>query len=102
MLKTNFESADGLDKCLYTTCSEFVFFLYRTCKSMNNLSSYCGLTDSRMRASDTDLPVTPNCREKYLQKKLCRYFFSQGNCHQIRIEGKILFISSWKNRMNNL
>ena len=25
---------------------------------MNNLSSYCGLTDSRMRASDTDLPVT--------------------------------------------
>ena len=24
---------------------------------MNNLSSYCGLTDSRMRASDTDLPV---------------------------------------------
>ena len=24
---------------------------------MNNLSSYCGLTDSRMRASDTDLPA---------------------------------------------
>ena len=24
---------------------------------MNNLSSYCGLTDSRMSASDTDLPV---------------------------------------------
>ena len=24
---------------------------------MNNLSSYCGLTDSRMRACDTDLPV---------------------------------------------
>ena len=24
---------------------------------MNNLSSYCGLTDSRMRASDIDLPV---------------------------------------------
>ena len=42
---------------LYTTCSEFVFFLYRTRKSMNNLSSYCGLTDSRMSASDTDLPV---------------------------------------------
>ena len=26
---------------------------------MNNLLSYCGLTDSKMRASDTDLPV-PN------------------------------------------
>jgi hypothetical protein len=25
---------------------------------MNNLSSYCGLTDSRMRASDIDLPVS--------------------------------------------
>ena len=25
--------------------------------SMNNLSSYCGLTDSRIRASDIDLPV---------------------------------------------
>ena len=24
---------------------------------MNNLSSYCGLTDSRLRASDTDLSV---------------------------------------------
>ena len=24
---------------------------------MNNLLSYCGLTDSRMRASDIDLPV---------------------------------------------
>ena len=44
---------------LYTTCSEFVFFWVRSCKSMNNLSSYCGLTDSRMSASDTDLPV-PN------------------------------------------
>ena len=46
---------------LYTTCSELVFFLYWSCNSMNNLSSnlssYCGLTDSRMRASETDLPV---------------------------------------------
>ena len=25
---------------------------------MNNLLSYCGLAESRMRASDTDLPVT--------------------------------------------
>ena len=27
---------------------------------MNNLLTYSGLTDSRMRASDTDLPVTLN------------------------------------------
>ena len=43
---------------LYTTCSELVFFLYWSWESMNNLSSYCGLTDSRMSASDTDLPGT--------------------------------------------
>ena len=26
---------------------------------MNNILSYCGLTDSRMRASEKDLPVFP-------------------------------------------
>ena len=44
-------------QCLYTTCSEVVFFLYWSQESMNNLSSYCGLTDWRMSASDTNLPV---------------------------------------------
>ena len=34
-----------------------VLNLYFLGNSMNNLPSYCGLTDSRMRASDTDLPV---------------------------------------------
>ena len=38
-------------------CTQHVLNLYFSCGSMNNLSSYCGLTDSRMRASDTDLPV---------------------------------------------
>ena len=42
---------------LYTTCSELLFFLYWSWESMNNLSSYFGLTDSRMRASEKDLPV---------------------------------------------
>ena len=50
----------------YTTCSELVFF-----NSMNNLSSYCGLTDSRMRASDTDLPV---CRLLYHNYSFCWLF----------------------------
>ena len=27
---------------------------------MNNLSSYCGLVDAKIRASDKDLPVTNN------------------------------------------
>ena len=37
-------------------CTQHVLNLYFS-RSMNNLSSYCGLTDSRMSASDTDLPV---------------------------------------------
>ena len=44
-------------QCLYTTCSEVVFFLYWIQEWMNNLSSYCGLTDSRISASEKDLPV---------------------------------------------
>ena len=38
-------------------------YLYTTCfqgNSINNLSWYCGLTDSRMRASEKDLPVQAN------------------------------------------
>ena len=38
---------------LYTTCSEHEFMN----NLMNNLLSYCGLTDARMRASEKDLPV---------------------------------------------
>ena len=38
-------------------CTQHVLNLYFSGNSINNLSSYCGLTDSRMRASDTDLPV---------------------------------------------
>ena len=35
------------------TCSELVFFG----NSMNNLLSYCGVTDARMRTSKEDLSV---------------------------------------------
>ena len=39
-------------------CTQHVVSLYFSWNSMNNLSSYCWFTDSRMRASDIDLPVT--------------------------------------------
>ena len=42
---------------MYTTCSELVIFMYWTCKSINNLFSYCGLVDARIRASNKDLPA---------------------------------------------
>ena len=36
---------------------ELGIFMYWTCNSMNNLLSYCGLVDAKIRASDKDLPV---------------------------------------------
>ena len=43
---------------MYTTCSELGIFMYSTGNSMNNLSSYCGIVNERIRASDKDLPVS--------------------------------------------
>ena len=36
---------------------ELGIFMYWTCNSMNSLSSYCGLVDAKVRASDKYLPV---------------------------------------------
>ena len=36
---------------------ELGIFMYWTCNSMNNLSSYSGLLDAKIRAPDKDLPV---------------------------------------------
>ena len=48
-------------------CTQHVLNLYFSCNSMNNLSSYCGLTDSRIRASDTDLPVMKRAKDFQLK-----------------------------------
>ena len=39
------------------SCSELGIFMYWTCNSMNNLSSYCGIVDAKIRASDKNLHV---------------------------------------------
>ena len=36
---------------------ELGIFMHWACCSMNNLLSYCGLVDAKIRASDKDLPV---------------------------------------------
>ena len=36
---------------MYTTCSELGIFMYWTRNSMNNQSSYCGLIDTKIKAS---------------------------------------------------
>ena len=38
-------------------CTQHVLNLYFSENSMNNLLSYCGLTDAKMRASEKNLPV---------------------------------------------
>ena len=42
---------------------ELGIFMYWTCNSMNNLSSYFGLVDAKIRASDKDLPVNHTIRQ---------------------------------------
>ena len=42
---------------MFSPCSELGIFKYWTWKSMNNMSSYCGLVDAKTRASDKNLPV---------------------------------------------
>ena len=43
---------------MFSPCSELGIFTYCTCNSMNNMSSYCGLVDAKIRASDKDLPLS--------------------------------------------
>ena len=41
---------------MYTTCTAGILSLQFS-RTMNNLSSYCGLVNAKVRASDKDLPV---------------------------------------------
>jgi hypothetical protein len=43
---------------MFSECYELGIFMYWTGNSMNNLLSYCGLVDAKVRASDKGLPVT--------------------------------------------
>ena len=60
---------------MFLTCSELIIFMYRTGNSANNLSSYCGLLDAKIRASDIYLPV-PEIKMEYL---LVMYFSTYSN-----------------------
>ena len=49
-----------------TTSAEHVLPMFCACSfhgnSMNNLLSYCGLIDAKIRAFDIDMPVQPDFR----------------------------------------
>ena len=51
-------------------CTQHVVNLYFSGNSINNLLSYCGLTDARMRASEKDLPVLTTVNVVTQEKKI--------------------------------
>ena len=64
---------------------ELGIFIYWTCNSMNNLLSYYGLVDAKIRASDKDLPVQYILR-LFLMRYLLRWMFVQ---HYIQNKNKL-------------
>ena len=48
------------EQFMHTTCSKLGIFMYWTCKSMHTLSKYFGLVDTRISASEKNLPVPSN------------------------------------------
>ena len=65
---------------------------------MNNLSSYCGLVDAKIRASDKNLPVKDHVEDEGLEKA---GFILQGNRPHAELEavkapdGRVLMRRSW-------
>ena len=57
---------------MFSPGSELGIFMYWTSNSMNNLSSYCGLVDAKIRASHKDFPVKVSKSQKQ--------FFLQLHC----------------------
>ena len=66
---------------------ELVIFMYRTCNSMNILLSYCGSVDSKISASDKDLPVQVNFCQKLL-------FLHQLLCTEIDLTFRTIYVHS--------
>ena len=81
----NYEFSTWQLQTQYMLCTQIVLnvetknqFVYTTCtvtrNSMNNLSSYCGLVDARISASDIDLPVLMKI---HFKSKQTRHFMEK-------------------------
>ena len=62
---------------MFSPCSKLGIFMYWTGNSMENLLSYCGLVDAKIRGSDIDLPVEISVKNTFLwpnppTQSLCR------------------------------
>ena len=65
-------------------CSELGILMYNwTFDSMNNLPSYCGLVDAKIRASDKDLPVSTSTLDNSYKNnadEMKRYIWTGIDC----------------------
>ena len=57
MLYTQIVLFQHSEQFMFTTCSELAIFMYWACNSMKNILSYSGLVDTRLSASEKDLPA---------------------------------------------
>ena len=76
-------------KYKFTTCCVqelFCFFLFWHSNSMNNLLSYYGITDSRMRAFEKDLPVSKCCPSHFRGRNVRRQRYRCCQCTMVRFD----------------
>ena len=90
---------------VFCPCSALVVFMCWTGNSMNNLLSYCGLIDAKIRASDKDLSVLcgnfqchseQTCKSEYLfeiNSVRYLYIYSQENTKKKILQTKIMSLS---------
>ena len=72
---------------------ELGIFMYWTCNSMNNLSSYCGLVDAKIRASDKYLPVNSiliSCLKFETPQPCCYYCYLPQNSLDISCSFRVI------------
>ena len=83
---------------MFCPCSELGIFMYWTCNSKNNSSSYCGLVDAKKRASEKNLPVAYTLYSGHVN--CCKISFIKyswifpndmfSHCSQIHLKGNSL------------
>ena len=76
-------------------CSQHVLNLCFSCNSMNNFSSYCGLPDARMRASEKDLLVWWT-----IWVNLIFSILTWGVCSATDLDPWLLIRFSWRSNLS--
>ena len=68
---------------MFFPCSELGICMFWTCNSMNNLSSYCGLVDANIRASDKEFQPEQcylnNTQPRYKNMRHTSVHFNQSH-----------------------